>query len=106
MFGDSQSLVLHISRPSRIAAQTNESPTSRSDLAAVNYFLAVRGDTGLAGQVAQAAYNGALLTLAQAPSQASRDWRVIVSWCNTRVCRAIWRRCPLMPGSSPLKSSP
>ncbi|MCA9024401.1 MAG: prepilin-type N-terminal cleavage/methylation domain-containing protein [Planctomycetaceae bacterium] len=61
VFGDSQSLVLHISRPSRIVGQTTDSPTSHSDLAAVNYFLAVRGASGLAGQVAQAAYDGSLL---------------------------------------------
>ncbi len=66
VFGDSQSLVLHISRPTRVVGQSVDSLTSRSDLAAVNYFLAVRGNSGLAGQVAQAAYEGSLLNAPRA----------------------------------------
>ena len=61
VYGDSQTLVLHISRPSRVVGQSLEQLTSRSDLAAVNYFLAVRGSTGLSGLVAQAAHQGSLL---------------------------------------------
>lgn len=61
VFGDSQSLVLHISRPTRVVGQSIDALTSRSDMASVNYFLAVRGGSGLAGQVAQAAFDGSLL---------------------------------------------
>jgi hypothetical protein len=65
VFGDAQAFVLHISRPSRASGVTaidaNAQQLGGSDLAAVNYFLAVRGASGLPGTVAQMAYEGSLL---------------------------------------------
>lgn len=55
VYGDSQSLVLHTSRPTRqpllIAQNANQdaSSTLRSDLLSVSYFLAVAGAGGLQG---------------------------------------------------------
>ena len=65
VYGDSQNLVLHVSRPSResvsVSSETEEETLGRSDLAAVSYFLAVRGAGGLPGVVAQMAEQGSLL---------------------------------------------
>ncbi|MBX3438967.1 MAG: hypothetical protein KF861_15860 [Planctomycetaceae bacterium] len=65
VYGDAQSLVVHVSRPPRsviVASPTAAAESSgRSDLAAVSYFLAVRGAAGLPGVVADMAYQGTLL---------------------------------------------
>jgi prepilin-type N-terminal cleavage/methylation domain-containing protein len=58
--GDSQTLVLHISRPSRDLDYAGSGSTSsiadrRSDLQSVSYFLASRGSGALAGMVAELA---------------------------------------------------
>ena len=57
VFGDSQNLVLHISRPPRaLVAATSETDAAeasgKSDQASVSYFLADPSSGGLAGQVA------------------------------------------------------
>ncbi|MGD9857248.1 MAG: prepilin-type N-terminal cleavage/methylation domain-containing protein [Planctomycetaceae bacterium] len=65
VYGDAQTLVVHVSRPSRNAPAVSPpaavESAGRSDLAAVSYFLAVRGASGLPGTVADMAYQGTLL---------------------------------------------
>lgn len=65
VYGDAQSLVVHVSRPPRSAIRTSPDAAAqasgRSDLAAVSYFLAIRGAGGLPGIVADMAYQGTLL---------------------------------------------
>ena len=57
VYGDTQSLVLHTSRPARQpmlvsqAINENSSPSSQSDLLSVSYFLAIAGSEGLQGVV-------------------------------------------------------
>ncbi|QDV53134.1 prepilin-type N-terminal cleavage/methylation domain-containing protein [Gimesia fumaroli] len=54
VYGDSQSLVLHTSRPARqpmLISQNSSSTSSQSDLLSVSYFLAVAGSEGLQGAV-------------------------------------------------------
>ena len=63
IFGDSQSLVLHVSRPSRdlVYARSDEDAAesiSRSDLASVTYFLADASSGGLSAAIAQQTPSG------------------------------------------------
>ncbi len=63
VYGDSENLILHSSRPSRdftyYAITDVAMSTDRvGDLAAVNYFLAVRGAGGLSGAVADSTSSG------------------------------------------------
>ena len=58
IFGDSQNLVLHVSRPSRdlVYARSDDGSTesiNRSDLASVSYFLADASSGGLSAAIAQ-----------------------------------------------------